>query len=809
MIRRASFWFIFFALAAGRVCGQDGNLPGTETLSVEGDLSTLSIEAIDNYFVGETENSVAGRDRYWKLDTSSASNYEKSVRENRRRFRESIGVVDRLGADSRLEILDEAAVAEKFAVHTVRWGVCDGVTGEGLLLKPRGEPVARIIVIPDADILPEQMIGLAENPRAEWRGDSSRSAMKMLPPQSQVARRLADLGCEVIVPMLIDRGIRFSGNELFLDGGQARPVRTNQTHRELIYRQAFMMGRHIIGYEVEKAISLVNWFEAENKRAGREIPIGIFGYGEGGLIALYSAAVRSTPVRALVVSGYFEKREDIWREPIYRNVWGLLREFGDAEIARLVAPGALIIEAARGPAVQEPPPAPAGVRACGTPGELRSPTLESVRAEFDRTKPVYESLGIRDRIQLAVSGPDGQGEFGSDEALKNFLRALGVEMKVAEAEAPPLVDVRTKGIAARLHGEETLESPYDARLRRQFSELVRYSQKLAAESPQRRAEFRPVPEAGSVSPEEWDRQSEKYREYFWEEVIGKLPPPSLPPRPRSRVIYETPKWKGYEVMLDVWPGVFAYGILCVPLDIGPAERRPTVVFQHGRAGRPQDSTDPNKDTIYYHSIGARLADMGFVVFAPQGPFLGEEKYRLIQRKANPLKKTFFSVMLGQHQQILNWLSSLKFVDPARIGFYGLSYGGKSAMFLPPLLKDYCLSIPSGDFNEEVGKHVSLTEPFTFMFTVEYEHLEFNAANTFNYAELAALIAPRPFMVERGTRDNVGRDDWVLGEFEKVRKIYGDLGIPERTEIEVFDGEHEIHAAGTVKFLRRHLAWERN
>ena len=53
------------------------------------------------------------------------------------------------------------------------------------------------------------------------------------------------------------------------------------------------------------------------------------------MLALYSGAL-DTRIQATVVSGYFGPREDVWQEPIYRNVWGLLREFGDAELALLV-----------------------------------------------------------------------------------------------------------------------------------------------------------------------------------------------------------------------------------------------------------------------------------------------------------------------------------------------------------------------------------------------------------------------------------------------------------------------------------------
>jgi hypothetical protein len=93
-----------------------------------------------------------------------------------------------------------------------------------------------------------------------------------------------------------------------------------------------------------------------------------------------------------------------------------------------------------------------------------------------------------------------------------------------------------------------------------------------------------------------------------------------------------------------------------------------------------------------------------------------------------------------------------------------------------------------------------------MFTGEYEMFEYNLGPTFNYAEMAALIAPRPFMVERGHSDGVGADEWVSYEYAKVRRLYTRLGVPERTAIEYFDGPHTINGAGTFDFLHRHLNW---
>ena len=294
------------------------------------------------------------------------------------------------------------------------------------------------------------------------------------------------------------------------------------------------------------------------------------------------------------------------------------------------------------------------------------------------------------------------------------------------------------------------------------------------------------------------------RQQIWNEVIGRLPDPSLPANPRSRLLIDAPKFRGYEVMLDVWPDVFAYGILLVPKDLRPGERRPVVVCQHGLEGRPRDVADPAVDNAYYHHFAARLADEGFVTFAPQNPYIGLDRFRLIQRKAHPLKLSLFSFILGQHQRILEWLGGLPFVDASRIGFYGLSYGGKTAVRVPPLLDGYALSICSGDFNEWVWKTTSVDSHYSYMVTQEYDMLEWNFANTVNYSDLANLMAPRPFMVERGHDDPVAPDEWVAYEYATVRRFFTKLGLPDRTAIEFFNGPHTIHGAGTFEFLHKHL-----
>jgi hypothetical protein len=93
-----------------------------------------------------------------------------------------------------------------------------------------------------------------------------------------------------------------------------------------------------------------------------------------------------------------------------------------------------------------------------------------------------------------------------------------------------------------------------------------------------------------------------------------------------------------------------------------------------------------------------------------------------------------------------------------------------------------------------------------MFGGEYEMPEWNLGQTFSYAEMAALIAPRPFMVERGRSDPVGLDEWVAAEYAKVRRLYDQLGIGDQTTIKFFNGGHTINGVGTFDFLHKHLDW---
>jgi dienelactone hydrolase len=740
-------------------------LPQTAALDwPEEDLSARMMDGAHRFVERQIVETRARSRRFWKYDASSAAAWNASVKDNRDRLREIIGVVDerqpprveRFGDDENPSLVAETS---RYRVYQVRWPVLAGVSAEGLLVQPsNGRPAAHIVVLPDAGQTPEQILGLAPG----------------VPFERQFARRLAGSGCELLIPVLVRREP--------IETTDAQLRASQQTWREWLYRQAFHMGRHPIGYEVQKVLAAVDGFRT---RRGDPAKVGVVGYAEGGLIAFYAAAI-DTRVDAALVSGYFDRRDRIWEEPIDRNVWSLLERFGDAEIASLVLPRHLVIEHAEIPAFTS------------GKGSSHTPDGSSVRAEFGR---IPAAAGFT-KPSLVIGGGDRPVGPMSTEALAVFATRLGFTLTRETFAAG--IDRRRRFDPAARHDRTVREIERHVQGLVRGAEQIRDQKFLLTVLPElAKLQWSTEKTLPTLPAARFVEGARPYRERFRRDGVGVFDAPYLPLNPRSRKVAETGKWVAWDVVLDVWPDVFAWGVLVVPKDVAPGERRPVVVVQHGRNGLPRDVID--RDTSYNH-VGSVLADRGFVVFAPHNLYRGEDRYRWLDRKANTIRATLFSFILGQHERILDWLDSLPFVDAERIAFYGKSYGGETAVRIPTLLEKYALSICSGDFNQWTRKVAATDEPWSFMRTIEWEMPYWNWGETFDYAELAYLMVPRPFMVERGHLDLVGRDQWVAHEYAKVRFLYAQLGLADRTGIEFFQGGHSINGEGTLAFLHKHLRW---
>ena len=365
-MRIVVFVTVFANSVIGITCSAEPDtLPRTKPLTAEGDIAAQMVAGVNKFLLRKIDESVEKRANYWKRDFSSPEAYNKSIEPNRRRLAKMLGVVDERVDFDDPEIVGTTRRAalqlktDTISAYVVRWPVLnfparDGRTtvavhGEGLLLVPNGRlPLANVIAICDADQIPEAIAGVT--------GD--------VPEDAQFARQLAESGCRVIVPAIVSREYG------------ARNGRARMTNREFVYRSSFELGRHLIGYELQKVLACVDWCEREREDNRHPSPIAVIGYGEGGSLALYAAAL-DPRIDAACVLGYFDDRNSIWEQTLDRNVFGLLTEFGDAELASMVAPRKLLLtserpeaggeawlpEAALASGFPRPPPATAFVEA--------------------------------------------------------------------------------------------------------------------------------------------------------------------------------------------------------------------------------------------------------------------------------------------------------------------------------------------------------------------------------------------------------------------------------------------------------------
>ena len=176
--------------------------PSTKPPTLQGEFSTQPVAGMDSNLTRKAEQSIGERQKYWQRDFASVEAYDKSVQPNRERLRTIIGAVDARLPVTALEFVSSTTSPAKVGeTEALPWRRCAGRCLKACMPRacgssPKASPLACVVAIPDADQTPEMLVGLAPG----------------LAPERQFARRLAENGCEVLVPVLIDRQDTWSGN---------------------------------------------------------------------------------------------------------------------------------------------------------------------------------------------------------------------------------------------------------------------------------------------------------------------------------------------------------------------------------------------------------------------------------------------------------------------------------------------------------------------------------------------------------------------------------------------------------------------
>jgi len=322
-----------------------------------------------------------------------------------------------------------------------------------------------------------------------------------------------------------------------------------------------------------------------------------------------------------------------------------------------------------------------------------------------------------------------------------------------------------------------------------------------------------------TSPEAYAKSVEPNRRHFLA-LIGGWPEERCELNPRRELLAETDRYALFRVFITVVPGVEVDCLLLVPPHEG---QRPAVLAQHGLNGTPEQVCGFLKDPYPYNRLGIRLAEEGYVVIAPHmaggfgsgewgEQYVGGEpqvswnrarvqlfrKSRLVGREIQGLEMFALS-------RALDYVCSLEAVDPARLGMYGLSQGGQSALWLPALDERIQVSISAAFFNDRKIKQVGPSEHITcYLKTVEEDKTYTGQLLEFSDSDIASLICPRAFFVEAGKRDLAVWWEDAAREFAKLKAIYEKLGIGDRADICIHEGGHECRMVESFEFLARHL-----
>ncbi|MEZ4727521.1 MAG: alpha/beta hydrolase family protein [Caldilineaceae bacterium] len=296
------------------------------------------------------------------------------------------------------------------------------------------------------------------------------------------------------------------------------------------------------------------------------------------------------------------------------------------------------------------------------------------------------------------------------------------------------------------------------------------------------------------------------------------------PAPMNPQITETVQCDGYQrqrVEIDTEPGVTMPCYVLIPNHLqGTA---PAVLAPHGHssggkyapAGIREISPAIAK-TIDEHNYdyGVQAVRRGYVVFCPDARGFGERREWLNEKPEQllesscrqlahmglPLGLTVAGMWTWDLMVLLDYVQSRPETAGQQIGCIGLSGGGLQTLWLAALDERIACAVISGYFYgvDDSLLHLSGNCDCNYI-----PHM-WEAADM---GDVAALIAPRPLLIETARQDPLNGPrgiDNVLEQYAITEQAYQLLDTPERLILDLFDGGHVWHGTAAMDWLDRWL-----
>lgn len=304
------------------------------------------------------------------------------------------------------------------------------------------------------------------------------------------------------------------------------------------------------------------------------------------------------------------------------------------------------------------------------------------------------------------------------------------------------------------------------------------------------------------------------------ERLGFLDEKPVTPRPREIHRVDRGAYVRHKIVLRTTARseLPLYLLIPKPANGKPPRPRPCVLALHGHGygardvvGLWEDGSERLTPDGYHKDFGCALAKRGFVVAVPEISCFGERQMEARQQfggagmSATCHNVATYAMMLGKSaaglrvldaMRVVDYLQARREIDGGNIGVMGISGGGMHALFSAAIDERIRASVISGYFCDWRHSILSL-----FHCTCNFVPglLELG-----ELSDLAALLAPRPCLVEHGLRDTIFPIEHVKRTVEKARRAWQTFGAADQLQTDYFDGRHRINGEAAYPFLAHHL-----
>lgn len=296
---------------------------------------------------------------------------------------------------------------------------------------------------------------------------------------------------------------------------------------------------------------------------------------------------------------------------------------------------------------------------------------------------------------------------------------------------------------------------------------------------------------------------EPWREKFVD-YLGGMPYRPARLDPQEELIWEKESHRAYRVRFRAFEEVEVYGILLVPKKF--EGKRPALICVHGMLGTPELVCGIVDRTDYHRRFGLQAVEKGYVVFAPLNINTAFRR-EWLDRKGIMVGERLQGLEQFKYLRLVDYLTSRVEIAADRIGIYGISWGGRTAMYAAALDQRLAACVISGHFMESTRKMVQPHEPESYSTYIEAGHgYAFfpKQATEFADADVVSLICPRAVHIEQGKTDRVSTVKEAREEFQIVQEYYRKLGVADRATFEVFEGDHFVAGQQAFEILGTHL-----